>query len=232
VSGATIFPPGNAIIDAVRGADATTFPTATLVTLERQQITTLQDRVMVNVDFPLDALMSVFALVENGSTAEVASVGPEGFVEIDSALRSDVSKRTSVCVFPGSVIRVPIAEFQRTLRENELFAERVYHSVRARAFMSEQLVICGLRHSVAERLSRWLLLASARIRRGELSLTHEQLADVLGIRRASVSVEAAELQALGAIRYTRGLVTIENRAVLADRACECFALCEQALNEG
>jgi CRP-like cAMP-binding protein len=228
---AHVFPAGNRIVDAARTADTALFPHAAVVTLDRAQVTTVQGNVMTTVDFPVTALLSVFALLENGSTAEVASMGSEGFVELDAALRSDVAKRTSICLFPGEVIRVPIAEFQRAIRENDAFATHVFHSVRARTFMSEQLAICGLRHTAGERLARWLLLASNRTQSGALSQTHEQLASVLGIRRSSVTVEAGALQALGAISYARGLVKIEDRAALAARACECYVLCEHALSE-
>jgi CRP-like cAMP-binding protein len=224
-------PSGNRIIDACRATDASLLENASVVTLEKDQWTTLRDKPMKTVDFPVSALLSVIGALQDGSTGEVASVGTEGFVEIDAALRNDIAMRSSLCLFAGQAIRVPIADFQRALREDEYFSDHVYHAVRSRVFVSEQLVVCAVRHNTGQRLARWLLLASERTQLGELSQTHEQLASALGVRRASISVEASELQSLGAISYRRGLVKIEDRPLLNERACECYALCHAALTE-
>lgn len=226
------FPSGNLIIDACTAREASSLlENATVITLEKDQWTTLRDKRMKTVDFPVSALLSVVGVLSDGSTGEVASVGTEGFVEIDAAFHNDIAMRSSLCLFEGQAIRVPIDAFQRTLREDVHFSNHIYHSVRSRIFVSEQLAVCGVRHTTSQRLARWLLLAAERTQRGALSVTHEQLAGALGVRRASISVEASELQSQGAISYRRGLVKIDDRALLLDRACECYELCSAALAE-
>lgn len=226
-------PIGNHIIDALLKSDAASIlRNADVVTLTRGQTTTAHSRPMLTVDFPLPrTLLSVIGTLSDGSTAEVASVGPEGFVEIDAALHHIVAKRTSICQFAGDVIRIPIADFQDGLGEYSLFADRVYHSVRARTFLTEQLAICAMRHPTEERLARWLLLAARSTQREKLAATHEMLSGLLGTRRASISIAASQLQDTGAISYSPGVITIEDRTALAAIACECYIICSDALKE-
>ena len=190
--------------------------TIDVVALERQQFTNLYDATMETVDFPIDAVMSVVATLENGSTCEVATVGREGFVEVDAALASRIAHRSSFCQIPGHVARMPIDAFLAELHKNPEFAKIVLHVVRARAFMTEQLATCNLKHTVIERFARWLLMTRDR-------LEHEFLAMMLGARRAGVSQAAATLQTAGCIAYRRGTMMILDHPTLAARACECYA---------
>jgi CRP-like cAMP-binding protein len=200
-----------------------------VVALERQQYTNVYDTPMRTVDFPIDAVMSVVATLSNGSTVEVATVGREGFVEIDAALDSRIAHRTSFCQVPGHVARMPIEAFQAELVENAEFKRLVLHAVRARTFMTEQLAMCNLKHTVIERFGRWLLMTRDRLERSEFKVTHEFLAMMLGARRAGVSQAAATLQAAKCIAYRRGLIEILDARALAARACECYAAEREAI---
>jgi CRP-like cAMP-binding protein len=91
--------------------------------------------------------------------------------------------------------------------------------------------MCNLRHTIVQRLARWLLLASDRLDRKEFPVTHDFLATTLGTRRAGVSVAAAALQAHGGIEYQRGSVTISDLALLAEDACECYEASRIAIEE-
>ncbi len=194
-----------------------------VVALERQQYTNRADTVMRNVDFPIDTVMSVVATLANGSTCEVATVGREGFVEVDAALASRVAQRASFCQIPGYVARMPLDAFQAELDVNPEFKTFVLRAVRARTFMTEQLATCNLKHTVIERFARWLLMTRDRLDRGEFKVTHEFLAMMLGARRAGVSQAAATLQAGRCIAYRRGIIMILDDNALAARACECYA---------
>ena len=194
-----------------------------IVALERQQYTNRYDAPMYTVDFPIDSVMSVMATLSNGSTVEVATVGREGFVEVDAALASRIAHRTSFCQVPGRVARMPIDEFLAELDANAEFKGLVLRAVRARAFMTEQLAACNLKHTVIERFARWLLMTRDRLERGEFNVTHEFLAMMLGARRAGVSQAAATLQAAGCIAYRRGIIKILDDDALTARACECYA---------
>jgi CRP-like cAMP-binding protein len=194
-----------------------------VVALERQQFTNLYDAPMHTVDFPIDAVMSVVATLTNGSTCEVATVGREGFVEVDAALASRIAHRSSFCQIPGNVARMPIDVFIDELGANPEFERVVLRAVRARAFMTEQLATCNLKHTVIERFARWLLMTRDRLECAEFKVTHEFLGMMLGARRAGVSQAAATLQAGGCITYRRGIIIITDHGALAARACECYA---------
>jgi len=222
--------PGNFVIDQMAGSDIL-LANARVVRVERTEKTTLIDLPMVSVDFPVTALMSVIGSVDDGGSSEVASVGTESFVEIDAALSNPIAKRTSICVLEGDVIRIPLADFQRTMHASQRFTELIMRAVRARVFVSEQTAVCSIRHSTTQRLARWLLLAAYRLKTSELSITHEQLATIVAMRRAGVSEASAELAAAGGITQTRGTIAIRDRELLEASACECYGICCHAIHE-
>jgi CRP-like cAMP-binding protein len=223
-------PFGNRLLAAL-SADgrARVTPMLDVVALERQQHTNLFEAPMHTVDFPIDAVLSVVATLSNGSTCEVATVGHEGFVEVDAALASRIAHRTSFCQIPGHVARMPIDAFVDELDASPEFKRLVLRAVRARAFMTEQLATCNLKHTVIERFARWLLMTRDRLGRREFNITHEFLAMMLGARRAGVSQAAATLQAIGCIAYRRGLIAILDDESLARRVCECYAAQRDAI---
>lgn len=226
------WPTGNRLLDRLPPDDpARQAAGLRVVTLRRGDTTTQANVVMESVDFPLTALMSVAGTLRDGTTIEVASVGCEGFVEIDAALSSDVALRCASCQFDGTVLRWPVREFQAKLDTSPTFHKLIHRAVRERAFITEQTAMCHLRHHVVERLARWLLVARQRLGRDDLGVTHEFLATVLGSRRAGLSEAAARLQERGAIAYGRGLITIADPGKLVEASCECFADCDRALLE-
>lgn len=224
-------PHGNVIIDAI-GADArSVLPHADVVTLRASQMTTVYARTMTTVDFPVTALMSIVGNYDDGATAEITTIGREGFVEVDAALHHDVALRTSICLLGGTVIRVPLQDFQRAIASNAAFGDRVYHAVRARSFITEQLTLCGVRHSSEQRFARWLLMAAYKLRTTTIEVTQEAIAGLLGTRRATVTLAAQQLAAQGAISYVRGKVSIADQRRLEQFACCCLGECMDALND-
>jgi CRP-like cAMP-binding protein len=225
------FPRGNRLLDALTESDAARLSGhARLLTLERSQRTVMHHTRMLTVDFPITALMSVMATLENGATFEVASVGTEAFVEIDAALETDIAFRSASCQFGGDVVRMPLEDFQGGMATIPEFGRLVRHAVRARVFVTEQSVVCNLKHTLVSRLARWLLTARDRLSRTDFPITHDFLAMILGARRASISVGAATLQRAGAIDYVRGSVMIRDVGALAQASCECYAISREVID--
>jgi Crp-like helix-turn-helix domain len=225
-------PCGNRLLDALSDPEALDIVrTARIVTVRRGDTTTVHGRVMSHVDFPLTVLMSVKGILANGTVGEVASVGSEGFVEVDAALESDLALRSAECQFGGDVARMSLRDFRRALELSRPFALLVRRAVRARIFVTEQTAICNLKHDIVQRLARWLLVARDRLERQRFDVTHEYLATILGVRRAGVTTAVAELEQRGAIAAQRGNVVIHDAARLAEAACECYALCADAIDE-
>jgi CRP-like cAMP-binding protein len=181
-----------------------------------------------HIDFPVDAVLSVVATLENGDTVEVATVGSEGFVESDAALGSALSQRSSFCQVRGTVGRMSIARFEARMATSSTFATHIRRNVRAALFSAQQFAACNVRHSILQRCARWLSMTEDRVGNVEFAVTHEFLAIMLGVRRASVSEAADVLQTMGAIAYRRGSVTIIDRALLNRSACECYEACKIA----
>jgi hypothetical protein len=223
---------GNRLLGALSGSHAhQILKNARIVRLKRGETTTVHDRVMEHVDFPITALMSVKGSLENGAVCEVASVGSEAFVEIDAALGSEVALRSAECQFAGDVARMALRDFQSALDRSPPFSVLVRRAVRARVFVTEQTAMCHLRHSIVQRLARWLLVSRDRLERSDFDVTHEYLATILGVRRAGVTTAAAELEERGAIGRQRGNVMIQDAGHLTAIACECYAVCRDAINE-
>ncbi len=223
-------PRGNRLLDGLPDADTGILMAhAHVVHLRAGDATNVQRMPMLNVDFPIDALMSVEGTLENGSTYELASVGNEAFVEIDAALDSNVALRSSYCQFDGRSVRVTIEDFQTSLLESRAFAQRVRHAVRARVFVTEQNQMCNLKHALPQRLARWLLVTRARLEQSRLGITHERLAMILGTRRATITEALADLERSGAIDVKRAEITLLDAAALKRASCECFELCREAI---
>ena len=223
-------PTGNRIFDRARDLGLTAVcESARVVTTTRAQIITTERRSMQSVDFPVSALFSIVGAFEDGTTAEITTIGQEGFVEVDAALHYQIALRTSVCLVSGDCIQLTLEEFQSALSRYQQFADLVYHAVRVRGFMTEQLTLCGIRHSVEQRLARWLLLATYKLASDELEITQEVIAGILGARRAGISEAAAAMARSGAIEYSRGRIMVKDRSALQGLSCSCYALCRDEI---
>ena len=162
-------------------------------------------------------MISIVATLRSGDAIEVGTIGREGFMETDAALESDTARRGSFCQVAGDVARMPLARFRERMDANGPFARLMRRSVTATLFNVQQLAACNAKHRVEAQCARWLLMTRDRVGRDAFPLTHESLASLLGVRRASVSVAAQALQAAGAIVHERGMVTIVGPAALRRR---------------
>jgi CRP-like cAMP-binding protein len=220
---------GNRLLDALPLHDRAGLEAdVEIVTLLAHKFTHSLGTVLEHVDFPIDAVLSVVATLDNGDTVEVGTVGSEGFVESDAALNSMHAQRTSFCQVQGTVGRMSIGCFEARMTTSSAFARHIRRNVRATLFSAQQFVVCNVKHSILQRCARWLSMTQDRVGSPQFTLTHEFLAIMLGVRRASVSESADALQTLGAISYRRGVVTILNQAQLNGMACECYEACKLA----
>jgi hypothetical protein len=124
----------------------------------------------------------------------------------------------------GTAYRIDVDTLRRVLPQCPGLARQLQRFAMILGMQSTQLAACNRLHQVEERLARWLLMSHDRIREELLPLTQEFLGQMLGTRRASVSVAAGTLQKAGMIKYTRGSVTIRNRSKLEAAACDCYGI--------
>jgi CRP-like cAMP-binding protein len=181
-----------------------------------------------HVDFPIDAVISIVATLRSGDAIEVGTIGREGFMETDAALESDSARRGSFCQVAGDVARMPLSRFRERMDANGPFARLMRRSVTATLFNVQQLAACNAKHRVDAQCARWLLMTHDRVGRDSFPLTHESLATLLGVRRASVSIAVQALEAIRAVVHERGVITIVGRDALRAAACECYDDCKDA----
>ena len=174
--------------------------------------------------FPIDAVVSILTTLSDGAGVEIATVGNEGMVGSPVVLGSDAMPTREFCQVqvPGDMLRMDKTAFVEVLAQDDPFREIVQLYVQALFSQIAQQVACNALHSVEERCCRWLLLTHDRVQSDSFPLTQEFLAQMLGVRRASVTLAAGALQAAGLIRYRRGEMVILDRAGLEDVSCECY----------
>jgi CRP-like cAMP-binding protein len=213
---------GNAVLDALPPGDASrTARVTSVVKLGIGDVLQIPGQRGAFVLFPIDAVLSVVATLQNGDTCEVGTIGSEGVSGADVAFGAP-ALRTTVCQVAGRAGRMAINDFLAVVAGSASFESALRATDAARVFFIEQQVICNTVHPIEERCARWLLNVADRVSRPTFALTHDFLAIMLGVRRASVSEAAADLQRSGAITYHRGIVTILDRALLESRSCECY----------
>ena len=182
-----------------------------------------------HVWFPEDCVISLTVLMREGGSSEAATIGREGVVGLVSALGSRQVVSRSVVQMSGDALRLPLGPLRTAFGANPRFRQLCLCYVEALLAQLLQSSACAALHPVEARLCRWLLQLQDRSQDNiPLPLTHDFLAEMLGVQRTTVTVAAQVLQRAGLITYRRGQVAILDRAGLQEAACECYAeICEQ-----
>lgn len=179
--------------------------------------------------FPTAGLISLVSVMEDGATVETAAVGREGVLGIPAMLDpARTMTFDAITQLPGHSLVMGADEFLRRTRAEGRFRDLIEAYTHGVFVMVSQNAACNRLHSMSERASRWMLTARDRVDGDVFPLTHEFLAQMLGVRRASVSEAAEEAQGSGVIRYHRGIVTIIDRPGLEKLACECYGISRDA----
>ena len=173
--------------------------------------------------FPETGIVSLMVTLTDGATIQVAMVGYEGVAALPGLLSSVASPIRAVWKSAGSAWTMELDDFASELQQSPPFRERIQRYSQALYVQLAQSVACGRHHSIDARCVRWLLCCADRVG-DQFVLTHESLAQMLGVRRPGVSVATAGLQRAGLIRYQRGRMSIRDRAGLEAVSCECYAI--------
>jgi len=176
------------------------------------------------VYFPSDAHVSVLVVVEGGKVLEVGLIGREGMVGIGLALGVEYSSVRALVQGTGGALRMPAGAFLEEVARCAPLQRELHRYAYAKLVQARQTAACNRFHVVEARLARWLLMTSDRVRSARVHLTHEFLADVLGVRRVGVTNAAGDLQRRKLIGYHRGEITILDRPGLEAAACSCYGI--------
>jgi CRP-like cAMP-binding protein len=219
---------GNLLLDALPHRDrAGLNDRLTILTLHAQTITHMAGDEIRHVDFPIATVFSVVTTLDTGDTIDVGPIGHQNFVESDAALGLSKSQRTSICNISGTVARMDIRHFYDRMASQSAFAALIRRNVQAMLFSTQQQAACNAVHSVLERSAGRLCRIANCIGKAEITLTHDRLAEMLGVRRAGVTEALGILRKRGAIGLCRGTVTILDNALLKAATCECYQTCER-----
>jgi CRP-like cAMP-binding protein len=183
-----------------------------------------------SVYFPLSAVVSM--LNGAGGGVEIATIGNEGLVGVSlswDATTLNPAELLQVQV-PGLALRMAAETFMTELSAANGLTKVVHRYTQAFVSQLSQQVACNGLHSIEERCARWLLLTHDRVGTDEFPLTQEFLAQMLGVRRPSVTIVAGTLQQAGFIRYSRGMVTITDRTGLEGSSCECYGVLREVFD--
>jgi len=216
--------PGQNHLLAALPADelAQLLPHLQLVSFERGQMLYRAGDVAGHVYFPLGLVAALMATGKSGATTALALIGREGGVGAAEVLAGERMPHDTVALMPGTTYRLRADQSTWTFAPSgALLAAALNHG---HSLMTQiaQTAFCNLHHSLDQRLCRWLLSIVYRQSDQTLQLTEEQIANVLGVRRESVSTATVRLQEEGLIRHVRGMVEILDRDSLEAKACECL----------
>jgi CRP-like cAMP-binding protein len=202
------------------------------VELTFRQVVYEQDGLIDHAYFPYSGVLSLVREPEDedGMAVEFATVGNEGMVGLPLLLEGDTMPSMCFCQIPGQGARIAAEPFRQLLTNCPSLRKLLLRYTQAIFNQVAQAAACNRMHPIEERCARWLLMTHDRVGADHFALTHDFLAQMLGVRRPSVSIAANMLQKAGLIRYSRGLVVITDRPGLEAAACNCYRVIRAELD--
>jgi CRP-like cAMP-binding protein len=177
-----------------------------------------------HVYFPTTSIISLLYVMENGASAEIAVVGNEGIVGISLFMGGGSTPSRAIVQSAGRGLRLVAQTMKDEFNRNGPVLHLLLRYTQALITQMAQTAVCNRHHSLDQQLCRWLLLSLDRLQANELVMTQELIANMLGVRREGVTEAALNLQQAGLIQYTRGRISVLDRAGLEKRTCECYAV--------
>jgi CRP-like cAMP-binding protein len=173
------------------------------------------------VYFPESGVISLVVSLPEGETIEVAMIGRDGIFGAPAIYKGGVSLNDAMVQLPGTALTLALPHFRKAVEQSRVFRETLARHEQALLIQAQQSAACNAYHSVESRLSGWLLRVHDLFDSDKLPLTQGFLAEMIGVRRNTVSVVAHTLQKAGLIRYRRGRVEIIDLEGLREVSCDC-----------
>ena len=199
-------------------------PELECIRCQRAQVLMNADSALDHVFFPDSGVVSVVAVYADGAIIEMATVGREGFTDVQAIFGAKRSSVQLLVQIPGNAAKMSRAAFMRSMRSMPSF--RSIMEAYVQAFLEQVMVsvACNGAHSLQQRLARWLLMMRDRSDGDALPITQSLLAEMLGVQRPTITNAAREFERAGLIERGRRQVTILDRQGLAEASCECYQL--------
>jgi CRP-like cAMP-binding protein len=190
--------------------------------LQAKQPVYQQGKPLDYVYFPQSGVLSLLVTLKDGSKVEAGTVGNEGMVGLGAMLEAVHEHLSTICQVPGAAVRIKARVFQKAMDRTLTLRRLMHRYTQALMIQFTQGVACNRLHTVEQRCARWLLMTHDRVEADTFQLTQEFLGQMLGVRRASVTVVAGILKKAGLIEYNRGVIRVTDRKGLEKQSCECY----------
>lgn len=216
-------PTGNLLLAALpRPEAARVLATGRVVELNQGAVLHEPGERICRVYFPLDCVLSLQTLLENGDAIEAATVGREGMSGLPVFLGAGHATTRAVVTIPGRAFELTSDRFREQMKCNPTLCSVTGRYAELLFIQSAQLLACERAHTVRQRCARWLLTAADQSGNEVIKTSQAALARTLGLRRASVTNALRQLANDGLVRLRRGLICLSRRAALRREACECY----------
>ena len=174
--------------------------------------------------FPTTCVVSLVYVMKDGASAEIAVTGYEGLLGVALFLGGHTAPNQAVVQVAGHAFRIPAKVIKAEFDGGGPLQHLLLLYTQALLAQMAQTAVCNRHHSLDKQLCRWLLLSLDRLSSGELKMTQELIANMLGVRRQGVVEAAGNLQKAGLIEYRRGHIRVLDRPGLEARVCECYSV--------
>jgi CRP-like cAMP-binding protein len=178
--------------------------------------------------FPTTCIISLLYDTENGKSSQIAMTGNDGYVGVVLAMGADSNMMHTAVQTPGFAYRVKAAVLKKFMQE-DAFQQVILLYTQLLITQMGLTAVCNRHHSIDQQFCRWLLLSMDRLSHEHLDITHEQISNILGVRREGVTQAARKFQSANAINYSRGHMKILDRGILEEGACECYQVFKKEL---
>lgn len=195
----------------------------TVVSLQTNQVLYEQGDKIEYVYFPVDAVLSILGITDDGTTVETAMIGREGMAGMSAILGSGRHSQWCWVTIDGTAVRVKAKLLDKLFVKDEAALKLLLDCYRSLMTQVSQRCICNTKHSLLQRLSCWLLMIHDRVGSDILRLTQEMIASRVSVRRAGITIAAGALQDMRAIEIRRGRLFILERLLLEEVACVCYS---------
>jgi len=217
-------PPNNDLLERLPGKVRAQFIQSSEVTeLPFAEVLCEPGQPYKHVYFPLTAFISLMETVTHHPPLEVGLIGNEGMLGVTLILGVKEIPLHAVVQGPGTAYKMPVAKFRLALRDHPALLGLLNRYLFVTMAQLSQTTACTHFHEVEARLARWLLMTHDRAHANHFHLTHQYLADMLGVQRSAVTIAAGMLQQRNIINYTRGEINVLDRPRLEAVSCECYA---------
>ncbi|MBW4566104.1 MAG: Crp/Fnr family transcriptional regulator [Mojavia pulchra JT2-VF2] len=194
------------------------------VKLPLQQVLYEAGEPITHVYFPHQAIASLVCIQEDGSTVEAGVVSSDGMVGLPVIWGGGTTTTTAFIQVADDGMRMKAEQLKAQFHRGGELQSLLLRYTQALFTQVTQTAACNRLHTIEERLARWLLIVADRVQSDQFPLTQEFIAQMLGCRRAGVTVAAGTLSRAGMISYKRGNIAILNRSDLEDTSCECYSI--------